>query len=241
MLRKLKLLLPLFLFFGTIATAQQVYIVPQIGLNVNTYNFDETSSNIGDQRFSPGVSAGVGFNIALNEMRTFIIQPEINYSLRSNRTDNLFPTSNQQGSETITLNQRNTMHYMEIPVLARLDFGIDTRYYINIGPSFSYALSGKEKLESNIPAIESYNRKADFDTRFNRTDWSAIIGGGVEFPFNDGFLVLDARFAWGFKTLYKTREVQGIGEDGNPTTLTVAPEGKNRMFTLSIGYGLPLN
>ncbi|HWV71538.1 MAG TPA: porin family protein [Pseudosphingobacterium sp.] len=236
-----KLLLPLFVFFSTIAAAQQVYIVPQVGLNVNTYNFDETSSNISDQRFSPGVSAGVGFNIALNEMRTFIIQPEINYSLRNNRTDNIIASAGQQNPETITLNQRNTMHYIEIPLLARLDFGIDTRYYINIGPSFSYALSGKEKLESNVPAIESYNRKADFDNRFNRTDWSAVIGGGIEFPFNDGFLVVDARFAWGFKTLYKSREVQGISGEGNPTTLTVAPEGKNRIFTLSLGYGLPLN
>lgn len=217
--------------------AQEIYIIPQVGFNVNTYDFGETSSNLSDQRFSPGVSGGVGFNIAMNELRTFILQPEINYSMRNNRTDHISAGS---GAEALNIRQKSTLHYLEIPLLARFDFGIGTRYYFNAGPSFSYAIAGREKLESDDLRIESYNRSADFDNRFNRTDWSALVGGGVEFPFNDGFLVVDARFAWGFKTLYKTREIQRIS-DGNLTSTTVGPEGKNRIFTLSIGYALPVN
>lgn len=218
--------------------AQEIYIIPQVGLNANTYDFGETSSNLSNQRFSPGVSAGVGLNIALDELRTFILQPEINYSMRNNRTDHI---SSGTMNEALTIQQKSTLHYLEIPLLARFDFGIGTRYYFNAGPSFSYALGGREKLESDEPRIQSYNRSADFDNRFNRTDWSALIGGGIEFPFNDGFLVLDARFSWGFKTLYKSREIQRVDNEGNLTSTIVGPEGKNRIFTLNIGYALPLN
>ncbi|GAA4793849.1 hypothetical protein GCM10023231_22740 [Olivibacter ginsenosidimutans] len=229
-------------FISVISTycyGQQLYLIPQLGLNVNTYNFDETSSNLSDQRFSPGVTAGLGLNIGLNELRTFIIQPEINYSMRTNRTDHLLESA-LESNATTTVIQKSTLHYLEIPVLARFDFGIGTRYYFNIGPSFSYAFAGREKQESHEPLIESYNRKVDFDNRFNRTDWGAIIGGGVEFPVNDSFFVVDARFSWGFHTLYRSREVQSI-VDGSPTSTTVGPEGKSRIITLSIGYALPLN
>lgn len=236
MIKKTVLLLLLLAHIRCIA--QEIYIIPQVGLNANTYDFAETSSNLSNQRFSPGVSAGIGFNIAFDEQRTFILQPEINYSMRNNRTDHLVQGNNM---ESLTIKQKSMLHYLEIPLLARFDFGIGTRYYFNVGPSFSYALGGREKLESDESRIESYNRSADFDNRFNRTDWSALLGGGVEFPFNDGFLVLDARFAWGFRTLYKSRDIQRIDSEGNLTTSTVDPEGKNRIFTLSIGYALPLN
>lgn len=218
---------------------QDIYLIPQIGLNANTYDFSKTSSNLSDQRFSPGISAGIGFNIGLNALRTFIIQPELNYSMRNNRTDHIIEQSTQDKGNS-TLIQKSTLHYLEIPLLARFDFGIGTRYYFNAGPSFSYALGGREKLESTEPLIPSYNHSADFDNRFNRTDWGAVIGGGIEFPFNTSFIVVDARFAWGFKTLYKTREIQNL-RNGTIETTTIDPEGKSRIFTLSIGYALPLN
>jgi len=233
------ILLFLILAISVHCYSQEIYLIPQVGLNVNTYNFDKTSSDLNDQRFSPGISAGLGLNISFNELRTFILQPEINYNMRNNRSDHILESSTTSANGA-TLTQKSNLHYLEIPVLARFDFGIGTRYYFNVGPSFSYAIAGKEKLESDEPLIENYNRKADFNNRFNRTDWSALIGGGVEFPINDSFIVIDARFAWGFKTLYKTREIPGIHE-GEPTTTTIGPEGKNRAFTLSFGYALPLN
>jgi len=219
--------------------SQDIYIIPQIGLNASTYDFSQTSSNLSDQRFSPGISAGIGFNIGLNTLRTFIIQPELNYSMRNNRTDQIIEQSTQDNGNS-TLIQKSSLHYLEIPVLARFDFGIGTRYYFNAGPSFSYALGGKEKLESSEPLIPSYNHAADFDNRFNRTDWGAVIGGGIEFPFNTSFFAVDARFIWGFNTLYKTRDIQNL-HHGAIETATIGPEGKSRIFTLSIGYALPLN
>lgn len=234
------ILLLLFLAINILYSyGQEMYLIPQVGLNVNTYNFDKTSSELSDQRFSPGISAGLGLNISFNELRSFILQPEINYNMRNNRTDHILASSTTSANGA-TLTQKSSLHYLEIPILARFDFGIGTRYYFNIGPSFSYAIAGREKLESDEPLIENYNHKADFNNRFNRTDWGALIGGGVEFPINDSFIVIDARFAWGFKTLYKTREIPGI-QEGNLTTTTIGPEGKNRAFTLSFGYALPLN
>lgn len=237
-----KLLLPLFLLISISAHTQEVYVIPQVGFNINTYDFQETHSSSSNQTLRPGLSAGVGFNIALDELRTFIIQPEINYSMRNSLIDHVLIDPSQNPSSGMgSLRETSMLHYLEIPVLARFDFGINTRYYFNLGPSFAYAVGGREKLESSVLNIESYNRSADFDNRFNRINWAALIGGGIEFPFNDGFIVVDARFAWGFKTLYKSREIQSIDETGAPSTNMIGPEGKNRIFTLSIGYGLPLN
>lgn len=232
------ILLLSFLTCSLCCYGQTIHLIPQVGLNVNTYDFDETSSNQSNQRFSAGVTAGLGFNIGLDDSRDFILQPELNYSMRNNRVDQILGVTETSNAN---LRQKTMLHYLEVPLLARFNFGIDTRYYFNIGPSFSYALGGKEKLESNEPRIESYNRSADFDLRFNRTDWSAVIGGGVELPTSDSFITLDARFAWGFKNLYKARDIERIGDDGNVSTIAVGPEGKNRIFTLSIGYAIPLN
>jgi len=229
------------MFFYISVYGQQIYLIPQISLNVSAYDFSETISNSDNQRFSPGFTAGVGLNLSLDELQTFSLHPEINYSFRTSKIDRPIATGQGTSSSVSVLQQQTTMHYIEVPFLARFDFGINTKYYINIGPSFAYALAGKEKQQNDSAPGTNYNRSADFANRFNRTDWSAVIGGGMEFPVNDGFINLDARFSWGFNTLYKSRETNVTNTAGGINTVRVGPEGKNRLFMLGIGYALPLN
>lgn len=234
--------LPLFLFssllllcLGANSIAQEVNIIPQAGFNLSTYNFNKTLNNTSQQRLAPGFTAGVGFNIAFDASRNFILQPEINYSMRNSITD--FIGSGESSSPSASIRQKTQMHYVEVPLLARFDFGVGTRYYLNVGPSISYALAGRESYESATMAnFDDFSRTADFDERFNRVDWGLWLGGGVEIPINDTFILLDGRYGIGFNKLYKNLSIPNA--DGEPTM--IGADGRNRIFNISIGYALPL-
>ncbi|WP_028297119.1 porin family protein [Olivibacter sitiensis] len=215
--------------------AQEVHLIPQIGVNLGTYNFDKTLNNTSQQRLAPGLTAGVGFNIAFSSSRDFILQPEINYSMRNSITD--FISTGQTTDPATTIRQKTQLHYIDIPLLARFDFGVSTRYYINVGPSISYAFAGRESYESStIANFDNISRKADFNEKFNRIDWGVWLGGGVEIPVNDSFLLLDGRYGIGMRDLYKNMSIPGAGSEET----AIGNDGRSRLFHITVGYALPL-
>lgn len=218
-----------------VAQAQEVHLIPHIGANLGTYNFNRVMNNTSQQRLAPGINAGLGFNIAFDANRTFILQPELNYSMRNSITDFL-STGTLSAVET-GMRLTTQMHYVEVPVLARFDFGIGTRYYINVGPSISYAFAGRESFESaTIPGFSNRRVSADFGETFNRWDWGLWLGGGVEIPINDTFILIDGRYGMGFNRLYSNMVLPGAGNES-----TVAgSDGRSRSFSIGIGYALPL-
>ncbi len=233
-------LLILMLSSPFIVLGQDLYLIPHIGFNLSTYNFTESVSNASNQRLAGGLTAGFGLNIPMNSRRTFIIQPEINYVMKNLSIDHYVNPASVDGSGTDnSVLQRTMMHYIEVPLLARVDFGIGTRYYLNAGPVASFALAGREKITSYLEGVPSENISADFDNRFYRMDWGVQVGGGIEIPFNDTFLLVDGRYAFGFRDLYRTRS-QITPPDPTQDPAVIGPDGKNRIFTLSIGYALPL-
>lgn len=223
------------LFTSLNSLAQELNLIPHVGFNLSTYNFDRTLNHTSEQRLAPGFTAGIGFNIAFDESRTFILQPEINYSMRNSNTD--FIATSESSNPSANIRQKTQMHYVEVPLLARFDFGVGTRYYINVGPSISYAFAGRESYESaTISNFDNLSRRADFGNRFNRIDWGAWLGGGVEIPVNDTFVLIDGRFGMGFNRLYKDMSIPSAGSEES----SLGSDGRSRIFSISIGYALPL-
>lgn len=237
----LMLLLINFFSFNSVK-AQDIFLIPQLGFNLNTYDFNESASNFSNQRLTGGLTAGLGLNIALNTRRTFILQPEINYVMKNTIIDHhlLHDVNVETDRSNSGVRERYMMHYIEIPLLARFDFGINTRYYLNIGPSFSFAVAGNQKIDSYEDNIPSSRTSADFNTSFYRTDFGAQVGGGIEIPFNETFLVVDGRYSMGFRNLKRAGTFPDYSNENNDP-IYIPAEGRNRIFTLSIGYALPLN
>jgi hypothetical protein len=235
---RIYLILPAFTIFLTPAfsSAQTIRLIPQIGANVSTYAieyFDQSRHNI---RFAPAPNAGVALNIAMNERRFLSIQPEINYMWKRFSFEELYsPNEPDYEPGVISGSIRRNIHYVEIPLLAKVDFGINTRYHLNAGPTFAYALGGRETTRGDNRQEESHSLNFD---RVNRTDWGIQIGAGVEIPVSDSFIVIDGRYGVGFRPLNKAYEIPG-SEGSEP--IQVAADGKNRLFSLTVGYALPLN
>lgn len=237
MIRIYLILTGFILFLATsFLSAQTIHLIPQIGANVSTYAIEYVDQSRYNIRFAPAPTAGIALNIAMNESRFLSMQPEVNYMWKRFSFEELYyPDNPDYDLEVMSGSNRRNIHYVEIPVLFQVDFGIDTRYHLNAGPSFAYALGGRETTGGSNRQDESYSLNFD---HINRTDWGIQIGAGIEIPVSDSFIVIDGRYGIGFRPLNKAYEIPG-SEGGEP--IRVAADGKNRLFSLTVGYALPLN
>ena len=102
------------------------------------------------------------------------------------------------------------LHYLEIPILARLNLGSSNR---NTG-ALLYAIGGPV-LDVRLKAEQdSFNVKDNYES----TDVGVIAGAGVEISR----FLLEARYNWGLRNILKS--------GGGPTT-----ELKNRSFAVLAG------
>ncbi|MCW2263061.1 MULTISPECIES: porin family protein [Sphingobacterium] len=109
--------------------AQQVEIIPKVGINVSKQSINSISGEKMKVRFQ----GGLGVNI-FTGIKNFSIQPEINYIGKGTtiKKDNI--------KKDLDLN------YLELPILAKYSFG---PVYVNAGPSIGLLLDKDSKLIQN--------------------------------------------------------------------------------------------
>ena len=118
-------------------------------------------------QFSVGVHGGVVANYGIS--KTFALQLEALYVHQNIKfadgTDNLTITNNG----------------IEIPLALQLNFGRDTKFFINAGGYMNYGLSGSYSGVQGGVAVPTV--KADFTgaTFSDRSDYGTILGVGVKF------------------------------------------------------------
>lgn len=113
-------------FFGK---AQQIEIIPKIGVNFSKQNIE----NLGGEKMRTRIQGGVGFKFNTN-IQNFSIQPELNYIGKGTRLKN--------GNVKSDLD----LNYLEIPVLAKYSFG---PVYVNAGPSIGLLMDKESKVIKN--------------------------------------------------------------------------------------------
>lgn len=196
----------------------------KIGIQLATWDGDEEI--IGDNLESIlGFQLGAFFEIGITE--TFSIQPEflfIQKGVKSSIEETIF-------GETIKAEDAISLNYVEVPVLAKIDIlkGEGTQFFIVAGPSFGYALSGKQKSKLTASGTtETSTDDIEFgdDDGFARFDISAALGAGVSIPAGPGRFILDARYLFGLSNLFD--------EDDEDFKV------KNRGFGLTAGFAIPL-
>lgn len=117
-------------FFGK---AQQIEIIPKVGVNISKQSINTISGEKMKVRFQ----GGVGVNIFTN-VNNFSIQPELNYVGKGTKIKNANVKTDLD------------LNYLELPVLAKYSFGLA---YINAGPSIGLLLDKESKL------VEDYGEK----------------------------------------------------------------------------------
>jgi hypothetical protein len=208
-----------------------------IGLRVNAHfaNFNlpqsinDAFSQYGGINNLTAVGAAIPVEIGLSDM--FSIQAEVMYMQKG-----FTLSTNILGLATYDGNQK--VNYLEIPLMAKLNFLADAPLNISVlaGPSFGYALSGRAYskatvIASNISQIT--DDPMDF-TNFNRFEIGAHLGINLGLKVGSGKLVLDGRYLLGLTKL--NNAAIDLGNVPNGPTTTTNDVIKNRGISVGLGY-----
>ncbi len=189
----------LFTLLALLATTSmlsaQAYIGVKTGMTKHTLKAEGTSvdlSNVINEMNT--LTAGIigGYQITDN----FGVQTEINYARRGFTVEALRDVSILDANVIAGLAAETRLDYIEVPVLARGKFGSgDLKIYVEGGPYVGYAAGGNIKVKGRfiadiIVADEEINLD---DDAFQRFDYGASYGAGVEYTIGRGMFSFGVR------------------------------------------------
>ncbi|MBU8893912.1 MAG: PorT family protein [Bacteroidales bacterium] len=183
--------------------------------------------------YSFGIKQGINyssviFNPGINESMTLGYSGGIVYKYHNERLFGLQLELifNQKGwtedLDTINNSYSRKMNYLEIPLMTQIIFGKkQTKYYVNLGTSFGYLLSEKEKLTINNDTYvrEYYDQKIE-----KKFDYSGLGEIGAYFNTSIGELQIGLRYQMSLTDLFKTSEESYF------------PNQKNQLYNLSVSW-----
>jgi hypothetical protein len=163
-------------------TAKTWSFGPEAGITISKYGNDGASSEA-----KPGF--GTGLFLTYSIVNTFGITTKLLYY--------------EKGAEFSSLNTKQTLQYIEIPVIGRffLNKEGNVRPNIMFGPSFAFLAGAKNKVGGDIEKIDS------FKNSFNTFDFGLTGGLGVNFRIrNETYFVLDGRYTHGISDISKDNQ-----------------------------------
>lgn len=169
------------------------------GMNMSSVSFQPKIK----QNSLKGMSAGLTMRYMSEKYFKMMcgLQMEINYSQRG------WDENIDDGSDNT---YSRTMNYIEIPFMAHLAFGKDSRtrgvkIFFNAGPQIGLFLSDKEKMSDNW---NPSNRPNGVTGQYgkvveNKFDYGITAGAGLEVSTGIGHFLLEGRYYMGLSDFYK--------------------------------------
>lgn len=215
------------------AAMAQVRVGVKGGLNLANISVNN-SGGTDSKKTLPGYHVGVIADLPLApDVLSF--QPGVYYSTKGTkleRGDRTDPTLTNPYSKSTTNPQ-----YIEIPLnfVGKIPIGGNSRLFAGIGPYFAFGVAGKNKYEFNNGVIRTDGSSSiswDDDTPFNnedpnqgwdkykRFDWGGNLMVGAE--LSD--FIISAQYGLGMN------KIRSGTSDSNDE------KGKNRVFSVSVGY-----
>jgi hypothetical protein len=156
----------------------------------------------------------------------FSIDVELNYAGQGGKRDGLQPVTNLPPQYQALVppgdylygNFKNTaaFDYLELPILARLNWGKAFQFYVNAGPYLGYLLHAEEKTKGSSYIFEDPQgnqpispEPVDFTANTNITSDIhkfnvGVTGGiGISRSFGRNLFFLDGRFEYGLLNIQK--------------------------------------
>ena len=186
-MRKLSFLFVLFLCLGSAVQAQSFGL--RVGANATDARYDRDDNEI-ETDGETNLMLGIFVNLPIGS-DLFTIQPELNYLNKGYS----FETEATVAGQSIKFDR--TLAYVDLGVLARLNFGADEGlgFYVGAGPQYSYAVSGN--VVTTTGGVET-DRDVDFESdRLNRGELQFSAVGGVTFTAGLKFF-LEGRYNGSF-------------------------------------------
>jgi hypothetical protein len=207
------------------ANAQTFSLGGRVGYNWNNVSVPNFNGTVNFKTYA-NTNFGLVGDIGLTN--NFSIQPELNYTQKgfglSQTADlTLFNVPLPVGVNAVTV-----VKYVEMPILAKYRFGTEgARFYLAAGPSVGYAISGDLVTYAHaIIDVKVATIPINFSqVNYNRFEVGGVVSAGVELPIGKAKLLLDARYAHGFNTVY--------------TVPVIGADVKNTAFGGSVGFAIP--
>lgn len=167
----------------------------------------------------------------------FSIQPELNFAPQGGKRDGIQPITRAlpglppPPGQYYYGNFKNTakLYYLETPVLFKYTQKRDgARMFVNAGPYAGFLLKARQETRGTSPLfidgngtpfplpVPPVNFDADTDVtdNLNRFNVGLTGGGGVQFPVGKNYFFVDARAAYGLRTLQKNTATDGESKTG---------------------------
>ncbi len=212
-MKKIVLQVALMVFSFTVSAQT---IIPKIGFSVSKIASSEADE---DSEIKSKLGLMLGAAVEIPIKNSFSLQPEILYIQKG--------VKSSASEDDFSYEYKETVNYLEIPVLFKVSFGEGTKFYVNAGPSLAFAIGGKWTSEESFDGdTESDSGKLKFGTGdeadYKGMDIGLQIGGGALIA--DKFMI-DLRYGVGLSSIATSNE-------GNYWE-------KNR--AIQVTFGVPLN
>lgn len=122
--------------------------------------------------------------------------------------------------EGIESKSTHKLNYLELPILTHIYFGNKTRFYLNIGPKFSFLMGEKETSE-NVPFNGSLDEEGNVvENQYGRDaekkfDYGLVAGLGMEFRSKIGNFSLEGRYSFSFADIYNSHKTDVFSRSAN--------------------------
>lgn len=212
-----------------------------IGANMSNLILGKPSINDGNS-FGYGCNGGVSLEYGANNLLSVVAEGNFLYATCvRNETQPLLSDNPLQAGNPITLyaNYKKTqvVNYIQVPVMARLNFGSKIRYYVNAGPYLGLVTYGNVEakgssylyLDANgrVPysengSLHDLSSTKDFTTKLNTLDFGVTGGFGGGYTMGRHGIWIDARYNIGLTNIWGNSEVNG--------------QNQLESFMLGVGY-----
>lgn len=217
-MRKTTHIILLILSSATLTQAQT--LIPKAGFVISSLGADEevrsgngTTSKT-EYSSQNGFTFGLGYNLPVTTLNKvmFSLQPEFNFIRKGYKTSTAGEFYLGEVYHQITSKSEITLHYMEIPVLAKFEYGSDQiKVALYAGPSLGFALGGKYKVNMATDDGETVNAEYKGKIKFYDTNEENEIGfdHNVDFGLQGGgavtfmkYITVDVRYGMSLTDLH---------------------------------------
>jgi hypothetical protein len=208
-----------------------VSVLSLLGLMLSTGVFAQESARV----WSFGPEAGASFfkhgmddDFDTDYKAGLVAGAFINYSVRDIYGFTAKVLFSQKGAAAEDGDTKEQLNYIEIPVLARVFFNREgtVRPNVFVGPSFGFLTGAKWKVGDgeyeNVEDIEGIDLFTDIDSYkdvYNTFDLGLSAGLGLNIRVaEEMYLIVDARYTFGFTDIYKESDGSNNNNQGVAVT-----------------------
>jgi len=173
----------------------ETHLGVKLGFNNSSLRFDPTV----EQNFHPGFIGGISFKHI--EQKSLGIQIELNF-VQAGWGENL-----EDGAD-----YSRRLNYMQLPVMTHVNFGNQTKFFLNIGPYVGYLLSENESTNNFSKADSNSYYGTEVQNRF---DFGLAAGLGASKSTLIGQFQLEGRGTFGLTSLYEIDRKNGLASSQN--------------------------